>query len=899
MAVLITRLYKPVVKQQYILRQEILNYLDNHADNPMVLVIAGAGYGKSVTISQWLDHHPTKYGWISLDEDCNDLQIFLAYLLTCVRNVFPKALPQFADVIDTLELPPVKEISDMLINEIVKLDEEFAIVFDDYHMITNPQIHELINGVIMYPPEKLKIFFLSRHDPPLKLSSLRAYDLVSELRMSDLKFSPSEIVSLSEKLNPFKIMPEIAEEVYQSTEGWIIGIRLILKEFSEGKNVLGSLKAIRGNKDNLSRFMMDEILADQSETIQKFLALSSLFDRFDVGLLEFINQKNNEFTLNWPQTEKEIMKFIENSMFIIPLDSNSTWHRFHHLIQDFLKELALKRFSRDQIDSFYLSASEYFENSSFLEEAISCAIEGHNISNAIRIMVDHWQEHLLRDHYSTIERWIGMLPAGIAESNTNLLVFRTILNDAQANYPEMKQNLDKLEAMLKPLDIDSNQSRILWGEYHALRTGLNYFTGNIAHVTEHADQAIELLSVTRSYFQDYAILFKAFALHISGKNEEAIHLFKEHQISIPPDYRLGLMRSHSFLPLIHIYQADLDALKSSAKLAHQISKEEKAWVSHVMANYFLGSVNYLQNNLDKAEPYINSVAVNRLAGRPMWIAHTLFFGVLNYLSSGQFEKMKQAADDVVSFLKSFNIDNCDDLAYSFQVELALRLNNLELAEKYAAKTRYNSIPIIFSFYFTQLTEVKLLMKKGDSFSMNRALELLENYAEYGIATHNRNFLLQVYTLLAFWHKNTNHQEEAVRFLKEALDIGRPGRYIRMFADYGEEMRELLMLLPKIDLSNRFVSNILRVIDEDTLRIKPAMISNETTKKTDDLNQLLTARESEILELVGQGFQNKEIADRLFLSLETINKYLYYAYQKLGVKNRSGAVARAKQLNLID
>lgn len=899
MTLLSTRLFKPVPKPYYVIREAILDFLGRHAHNPLNLVVAAAGYGKSVTISQWLDHRESKYGWISLDDDSNELRIFLDYLQTSIRESFPHALQDLTDLHDAIDLPPVKEIAGMLVNEMVRLKEEFVIVLDDYHKITNPEIHELINEVIKYPPEKLKIFILSRHDPPLRLGSLRIYERINEIRMSHLQFSPSEITSLSENLDMEKISPQLADEVYQETEGWIIGIRLILKELTDGKNILDSLKTIYREKDILSNYLIDELLEAQPEIIQKYLVQASFFERFNDSLMVHINPGGGDLKLSDPENVNEIHRFIENSMFIISLDNMNKWYRFHHLIQEFLRRQALKRYTQDEVNDFYHLASEYFENNNLFEEAIACAVEGHHLAQAIRIMAGHWDELLLRDQYARVQRWIGMLPTGASENYPSVILMRVLLNDARANYAEMKRNLDRFEVICKPLDRQSGESIKHWGEYHALRSGLNYYSGNIDCIIEHSDLAIELLSSTRSYLRDYAMLFKAFALQIRGDGNEAIRLFEEHLLTIPPDFRLGLMRSHSFLPLIHIYQADIEALKSSAKLTYEIAKEERAWVAYVMACKFLATVHYIQNNLDKVEGYIQSIANHRLAGRPLWVSHTLFYGVLSYLSSGQFEKMKQAAEDLTSFLKSFNVENFDDLAYSFQVELALRLDDLDQAEKYAAKTRYNSIPIIFAFYFTQLTEVKLLIRKGDANSLMRAHELLEKYVEIGMANRNMNFLLQVYTLLAFWHKKENHGENAVHFLVEALNIGRPSRYIRMFADYGEEMRELLMLLPEQDLSDPFVSDILYVIKEDKRRVIPHELVSGNGIETGQLDNLLTARETDILKLVGQGMQNKEIADTLFLSHETINKYLYYAYQKLGVKNRAGAVTRAKQLNLIE
>jgi ATP/maltotriose-dependent transcriptional regulator MalT len=391
---------------------------------------------------------------------------------------------------------------------------------------------------------------------------------------------------------------------------------------------------------------------------------------------------------------------------------------------------------------------------------------------------------------------------------------------------------------------------------------------------------------------------KAFSLQFSNKGREADDLFERHQAQIPTDYRLGFMRSHIFHPLVRIYQADLNPIIRSAKLVYRISKEEQAWVSHVMASYLLGTIYYIQNDLDKVETYIKSVADHRLGGRPNWVSHTLFFGVLNYMATGQNEKLQTATNQVTSYLKSFKLANFDDLAYSFEVELAIQNNNLKLAEELATKTRFESIPIVFSFYFTQLTKIKLLLFKGDYQSLEDAFDMLTEYEKHGRSTYNLNFLIQVYALLALWYQQKGKKDDAVGYLRKSLAIGRVGSYIRTYVDLGKNMYTLFGHLSSLERAESYIVKILYAFDQQKVVHESRIPEKKGVRHSLQTGGELNQKEIEILKWVSRGYQNKEIADKLCVSVETVKKYLYYTYNKLGVKNRTSAVSRAVHLNLI-
>ncbi len=899
MTVLRTRLYKPIAAPLFMKREKIISQLEQNSHRQLILVVAGAGYGKSVVVSQWLDESEYAYCWISLEQDCNDLRLYLEYLSVSIHQVFPNLIPEFTDTLDGLELPSVESLVKILINELNELPDQLRIVLDDYHLIKNKEIHNFMHQVLTFAPSRLNFVIISRHDPPIKLGALNAYGKIFELRMGDLRFGKDEIIAYSRNFYDQTLTDGIVNSIDNVTEGWILGIRLIFKEIQKGKNILESLDSLTDGKSRLSGFLIDELFADLSDYLKKGLMLASLFDRFNLKLVENIcGTVSEERDDEGLKILDELERFISVSMFITPLDNKQEWFRFHHLIQNFLRAQIKKAYPNEVIDQLYQTSSDYFVSAGFLEEAISSALRGNGQAKAVQIMSTHWDQLLLRDQYGRLESWLGMIPTATTETIPDLVIIRTLLYDAQTNYPEVKSHLDTLEVMLDPLDLQSPSSKKIWGEYHALRAGLYYFTGHADRIMNHANKALKLLPQGKSYFQDYALLFKGFALQISKKGDQAIELFKEHQAKVSPNYRLGFMRSHSYLPLIYIYQAKLDPIKSSAQLVFRISREEGTWLSNVMASTLLASIHYLQNDLNKVDPFIQAVEDHRMGGRPMWVAHALLFGVLKDLASGDHEKLQRSTSRVISFLKSTETDHFNDLANSIEIELAIRQNDLERAEELAYQTRFESFPIVFSFYYAQLTRVKLLLMKGDHKSMEKALDYLTRYEEYGRSNNNLNFLLQVHSLLALWHLKRDENMKAVQNLRKSVEMARTGNYIRTFVDLGGEMHRLFGLLLEQEKADDYILRIHHAFERELAPAEQIDSDQRNSYVTVKPEVPLSLKEIEILKLVSQGHQNKEIAEELCISAETVKKYLYYAYNKLGVKNRTSAVSRAVKLNLI-
>ena len=223
-----TKLIRPKVTDDQIIRFHILEQLERHLDRPLSLIAAPAGYGKSLAVSQWLENTRWLNAWISLDETLNDLREFLAYFCQAVENLFPGALKKTKSQLTVSELPQLSLICNTLINELHLIEQAFILVLDDYHLIHNNRIHELLGKVLLHPPRQFHLSIITRHDPPLDLQALRSYDRLCEIRMGELSFSEKEITELVDKLLKIQVSPDSYKKLLEKTEGWIVGIRLAL-----------------------------------------------------------------------------------------------------------------------------------------------------------------------------------------------------------------------------------------------------------------------------------------------------------------------------------------------------------------------------------------------------------------------------------------------------------------------------------------------------------------------------------------------------------------------------------------------------------------------------------------------------------------------------------------------
>jgi LuxR family maltose regulon positive regulatory protein len=288
-------------------------------------------------ISSWLEKCKCPYAWVSLNDDDNELHSFLNCIYLSILKIHPDALKNFSRIVEVSELPPLKIISETLINDLDNISGEFVFVLDDYHLIHNQQIHELIDLILKYPPQDLHMVVIARRDPAFDLSSLRAHSRMNELRMSDLCFSSKEIAILFKHLLGADLKDETVDHLVKKTEGWITGLCLASLTVTQPKDTNLILQNLEGDVHFIADFLVNDVLQKQPEEMQKLLLLTAVLNRFSADLIDSLEPDEKKDAKHRISGRVFINWLLKSNMFIISLDDKNKWFRYHHLFQEMMQ----------------------------------------------------------------------------------------------------------------------------------------------------------------------------------------------------------------------------------------------------------------------------------------------------------------------------------------------------------------------------------------------------------------------------------------------------------------------------------------------------------------------------------------------------------------------------------
>ena len=392
LSILQTKLHRPLVTEDIIQRARIVELLQKNVHKPFSLISAPAGYGKSMAVSQWLEHTPQLYTWLSLDEEHNDLRVFLLYLQAAIEKLFPGALEQTGPLLQANELPMLKTLSYAVINDLDGIEQDFIVVLDDYHRIRDKNIHQILDELIRYPPEHMHLSMITRTDPPLRIESLLANGRMTELRMSDLSFTSKEISDLFLNLNHWSLGEETAEAIADKTEGWIVSLRMAFYGIENQEDASHIISGLKGEGYALSLYLINEVISKQPEEVRDLLLKASILDRFCPRLIDAIGI-NEEGEVNAGSGINFVKWLIKSNLFIIPLDDHQIWFRYHHLIRDLLLASLKKQATEQEVSHLHVLASQWFEQQGFIEESIQHMLDAGNPEAACDIIKrNRWTE---------------------------------------------------------------------------------------------------------------------------------------------------------------------------------------------------------------------------------------------------------------------------------------------------------------------------------------------------------------------------------------------------------------------------------------------------------------------------------------------------------------------------
>ncbi len=895
------------MNSSHLRRDHLLDRLNQSRHRPLALVSAPAGYGKSTLVSCWLDVCDVPSAWVSLDEHDNDLRSFLLYFVSAIQRVFPVACAETRSMLGLDPLPPVSLLAKSLTNELDQIEKAFILVLDDFHFIRDKLIHKLITELLHHPAASIQLVLITRRDPSLSLIAMRAKGQMIEIRTLDLRFSLEETLAFLKKMTGASVDRAIAAILEEITEGWVTGLRLAALTLRDGKDFERVLTGLPTENRYVMDYVVSEILSHHPPAVQACMMKASVLSRFCAPLCEVVCGPDTD-SVGSGLNGRKLVKLLGNAnLFIIPLDEERKWFRFHHLFQALLKNQLKQRLNAEEIAALHKQVSTWFADNGYIEEALSHAHESGDKDAAARLVKQHRQDLMNREQWYQLHRWLRRFSSDVFQRHPDLLVAKAWTCQRQARYSELFNILDGLNATESINNKSSTNDRILWGEVQALKSFQYYAAGQGELSATAAREALNRLPSRYHGTRGLTLLLLSLALQMQGDHGQARQVVVDalHQEAASTAvYKSALLAALCYMSWI---AADLNSLKQSAAQLLKHGQKHDMPESIVLGYFFSGIFHYHRNDLDLAERFLVP-AVGTLGTGKMIVPTVVTFCQssyalsLTYLAMGRTREAGQISESIIDYMLETGNADLLELSEVFRADLALRQGKFAEADLWARKAAPEPLLPAYRFFIPQLTLPKLLLARRTAKSLSEADVLLSRMVDYYASIHSTRVLIDILILQAMVRVAQGDPSQALEKLAEALALAEPGGLIRPFLDQGPDMANLLGCVVEQNPNQRYARQILVAFGSD--KAEPfGRRSDDRSRSRSSFSEApliepLTTREIEVLQMLAKGVSNKTIAQRLFISTETVKRHLSTIYRKLEVKNRQQALISAKSIGIL-
>ena len=791
-----TKLYRPPLQVDFIPRPQLLEQFDGWQQRPLTLVSAPAGYGKSTLVSSWIESLEDPVAWLSLDENDNDLELFLTYFLACVQTSFPDAVNDTVALLGGVELPPLRVLSTSLINELARLPQKFILVIDDYHVIHESKIEELLSELLTHPPDPLHLVISSRGDPEIDLNRLRAHGKVTEIRTQHLRFSVADTIELLEQILGVEVDKDAASLLEEKTEGWVTGIRLAALSMHHREDTQEVLRRLAAEHRYIWDYLISEVLSALKPEVQEFLVKTAVLDRFCASLCDAVlGDRDAESGTSLENTHVGSQGILEalhqDHLFIIPLDGQRRWFRYHHLFQQMLLTELNKRCSTDEIAVLHLKASSWYAQNGLLEEALHHALEAGDELAAAQLIEENARTLLDQDQWHVLERWMARLPDSVIRQRPRLLIAKAWVGF----YQFMIQSISPLLELAGTILSDDAATQPLWGEIDYFWGYHWYWQGQRTRSLDSLNRALERIPKAHHQARGEAELWWGLASQICGQKEEAVRRLNRwlYDEQTPhPGRQTKLLGSLIF---VYLLSAEFNDAALHSRQLHELGTKHnnryiKAWTS-----YLQGLIHYYWNDLDGATRHFDMAVSDRYVLHTAAALESLVGLALTYQALEQPDSVDATVALLLEYVQVTNNPAYMTIARSCQARLSLMQGDLESAVHSLEMVELAPNPGVM-FYWLEvphITQCRILIAQGSEASLDEAGEKLAVYEKKNRAENNTRQLIDVLLLQSLNYQKQSLRDQALATLEGAITLAERGGFIRPFLDLGPEMAGLLAL----------------------------------------------------------------------------------------------------------
>ena len=877
-SILNTKLQKPNLPDDFIFRPYLIEFLNKDIKRPLTLVSAGAGFGKSTLVSNWLDNLSYKNCWFSIDEQDNDIRNFLSYFIASIQNVIPNFGRNILRTIFSPNISSLNILTNNLINDLSDLQEDVFLVLDDFQNINNLEITNIISNILKYPPEKFHLIIISRVDPPLPLHKLRAANKMKDIRSAHLRLTNEEVKIFLQNNPDINKDGNIITLLNDKFEGWIAGIRLLKIHLSFTDYNIGKFENFIQNTNLSETYFVEELIKRVNDDTLSFLLQTSVLRKFTTSLTDFVlSTRNKSFS------SKNIVKeLLTKNLFLINLDNKNRWFRYHHLFRDVLQKELKKTYTEQDISKIHKKAANWFLENSFYEEAFYHIIQLNDVNETANFIRTNLYMPLNVNKWFVLEKWLKHIPDSIINECPVLLTAQMWIMHHKGVYWIIPELINKIEE-IKNNNIESYDS--IKHQLVFFKATINFWNGNIKKSIEQFDYVKKKSAFDKLGALSLSSIYYAIASQILG---DGTIIYKKIQFEIsrnnlPPDYKIILLGALVYIKFLEgdLYTAERIA-KRIAELSLSLNNEfYSAWYE-----FFMGYITFQQYRTEEAVSHFkNALKLVYLLNTHVPI--DAFAGALLTLKqTNRNKEFEQIYKELTSFVYEWNNPTYNTIAYSLRTRLSIIDNDLQKASVEFKKTDmfFDVKTLTFNIEVPRITYCRLLLAENSTQKTSKAIDELIKIHDFVTKAHNVPQTIDVLILLSIAYYKSNNLPKAIESLTQAIILAEKGHIIYPFIEQSETIK---VLLPEIKTDNENINEFVSLLTE-TISNKNKIVSIDS----------LSNRELDIINLLAQRLSNKEIADKLFISTSTVKRHTINIYQKLGVNKRREAVEIAKNIGII-
>ena len=909
---LLTKFYVPSPQAGLLLRPRLLQKLDEGCNRPVTLISASAGFGKSTLLSQWVAAASYPVTWLSLDENDNAPIRFTTYLIAALQKIDSAVGHEALDILHSSPSPPFELILTQVVNETARIPHHFILVLDDFHFIEDEQVNQIIAFLFANMPPQMHLFISTRLDPPLPLARMRAGRELVEVRSNDLRLTLDETEALMKEVLGFRLSREDIRLLDEYVEGWAAGLQLVVLSMQGRENLSGFLEDLRGQNRFILEYLMEEVLGRQTSDTRNFLLTTSILERLNASLCNTLLERED--------SQEMLIRLQQSNTFLMPLDHERTWYRYHHLFADLLQN-QLRLLAPEQVANLHARASGWYDREGWFTEAISHALNGKDLDRAAGLYEKYGLKVMSSSREENLAGWLDLLPLEMIHHRPWLCILKAWLHYSVGTRAKAEEflkiaeqwtgsNSRESELPPDPISLPAEECQRLKVAIASIRAHILIVERDFQSVLDQVDLAFDILSAEDPR-RSTAMVALGLAYWALGDREKSEQTFaKAAEIFRMHGDLDGLVSSLCYRGVMQVKQGQLrPALPVFREALVAATRQDGTKILFASIPYLrIGDLMREWNDLAGAQEHIDLGLVTAKKLNHPDVLIEAYICRARLALAGKNPQDAHAALHQADMVMAANQVDPWYIGWLDECWLRYWLSEGDLAQAIALVERRGLTPdgtLEYHHDLHHLNLARVLIARGvqdpSGQDLKQARQLLNRLQEAAEKADWIHETIKIMVLKSLVRRASGEKERALDTLSQALRAAYPGGYVRLFIDEGAPMAAMLddLLAQRPGASpldghlRAYAGRLLEALHAESAGTFAGSQSIYTT-----LVEPLSERELEVLRYLKSHLTNSEIAFELGISANTVRFHIKNIYSKLNVHRRGDAVHQGKKFGIL-